>query len=61
MGRRWVETGDDELSVSLYGPLSRMTLAEREELMSTTSGARILEILCQMGLMPAEEQEQSQA
>ena len=50
-GRSWKQTGDDELSVSLYGPLSRMTAEEREELISTTSGQRVVEIFRQMGLL----------
>ena len=50
LARRWKNMGKDELSVSLYGPLSRMTPDEREELMTTTSGNRVIEILQQVGL-----------
>lgn len=55
MGRRWEESGEDELSASLHGPLSRMTQEEREELMTTDSGKRVVELLRQTGLMPAEK------
>lgn len=55
MGRRWEESGEEELSVSLYGPLSRMMPEEREELTVTTSGKRVVELLRQVGLMPAEK------
>ena len=50
LARRWKNMGKDELSVSLYGPLSRMTPDEREELMTTTSGNRVIELLRQVEL-----------
>lgn len=40
LARRWKNMSKDELSVSLYGPLSRMAPEEREELMTTTSGKK---------------------
>ena len=55
MGRRWEEDGEDELSASLHGPLSRMAREEREELMATDSGKRVVELLRQTGLMFAEK------
>ena len=58
-GRSWKQTGDDELSVSLYGPLSRMTREEREELMTTDSGKRVVELLRQTSLMFGAEAERS--
>ena len=44
-GRRFEETGDKELSISLAGPLARLTGRERERLMETKSQREILEIL----------------
>lgn len=55
MGRRWEKDGNDELSVSLYGPLSRMTPEERNELMTTTSGKRAVELLRQTELVRTKE------
>lgn len=55
MGRRWEQDGKDELSVSLYGPLSRMTPEERTELMTETSGKRIVELLKQTELVRMEK------
>ena len=55
IGRRWEESEEDELSISLYGPLSRMTPEEREELTVTTSGKRIVELLRQVGMVPAKK------
>ena len=50
MGRRWEESSEDELSASPYGPLSRMIQEERDELMATDSGKRVVELLRQTGL-----------
>ena len=55
MGRRWEQDDKDELSVSLYGPLSRMTPEERTELMTETSGKRIVELLKQTELVRMEK------
>ena len=59
MGRHWEEDGEDELSASLRGPLSRMTREEREELMTTDSGKRVVELLRQTSLMFGAEAERS--
>ena len=51
-GTKWEESGESELSVSLYGPLSRLTPAERAELMNTPSAGRTAEIARCAGLIP---------
>ncbi len=42
IGRKWEETKRESLSVSLLGPLSRMTKAERETIMTSSSAKEIL-------------------
>lgn len=49
-GRRWEETGEEELSLSLLGPLSRLTEKEREVLMRTKSQREMLDILLAAGV-----------
>ena len=49
IGRKWQETKEDELSISLAGPLSRITGAERERLMKTTSQQEMLGIIQKAG------------
>ena len=48
-GKKWKETKEDELSVSLAGPLSRLTVQERETLMTATGQKEIYDILDQAG------------
>ena len=48
-GEKWEETKDDELSVSLAGPLSRLTEKEREILMTATDQKVIFNILQKTG------------
>ena len=45
VGRKWQETKEDELSISLAGPVSRLTGAEREKLMTSTSQKEMFDIL----------------
>ena len=52
VGKAWEETGEDELSVSLAGPLSRFTEAEREKLMTTTSQKVMFDLIREAGLLP---------
>ena len=53
VGKKWEETGEDELSVSLAGPLSRFTGAEREMLMTTTSQKVMFDLINEAGILPA--------
>ena len=53
VGRKWEETGEDDLSVSLAGPLSRFTGAERETLMTTTSQKVMFDLINDAGILPA--------
>ncbi len=42
IGRKWEETKKESLSISLSGPLSRLTAAERETIMTSSSANEIL-------------------
>ena len=53
VGKKWEETGEDELSVSLAGPLSRFNGAERETLMTTTSQKVMFDLINDAGILPA--------
>ena len=48
-GKKWEETKEDELTVSLAGPVSRLTGKERETLMATTGQKEFFDILDQAG------------
>lgn len=48
-GKKWEETGEDELSVSLAGPVSRLTAKERETLMTAASQKEIFDLFGQTG------------
>ena len=50
VGKKWLETKEDELSVSLMGPLSRITEAERELLMNSKSQKEILDVIREVGI-----------
>ena len=50
VGQKWEETKEDELSVSLAGPISRLTEQERNILMTTTNQQAILDIVKEAGL-----------
>ena len=50
-GRRWEDTGEEELTLSLAGPLSRLTEEERARLMASGSPNEIMEILCSAGFL----------
>ena len=52
VGKAWEETGEDELTVSLAGPLSRFTEAERETLMTTTSQKVMFDLINEAGILP---------
>ena len=48
-GKKWEETKEDELTVSLAGPVSRLTGKERETLMAATGQKEFFDILNQAG------------
>ena len=54
-GRQWEKTGEEELSVSLLGPLSRLTDGERKQLMASKSGNEIVEILKKAGFLQTRQ------
>ena len=49
-GKEWIQKREDELSLSLAGPVSRMTEAERETIMATANQKEMFEIVKAMGL-----------
>jgi len=51
-GREWEKNHEEEMSLSLAGPLSRLTAAERETIMTTKSHREIFGILQALGLFP---------
>ena len=53
--KKWLETKEDELSISLMGPLSRLTEAERETLMTGKDRKEILEIINEVGIWNKKE------
>ena len=53
-GIQWLETQEDELTLSLAGPLSRLTEAERETLMKSRSHKEIFAIVQEIGLYSEE-------
>ncbi len=50
-GRRWEETGEEELSVSLSGALSRLSAAEKEIILNSTSQREIFELAKAAGIL----------
>lgn len=59
VGKMWEETKQDELSVSLAGPLMRLTEAEREILMTSRSQKEMFDIAKDAGFfMPADKEKQ---
>lgn len=56
-GAHWQEHQEKELSLSLAGPLSRLTENERETIMTTKSQKEIFDIAKVAGVMPEEVQE----
>ena len=57
VGKKWEETKEDELSVSLAGPVSRLTEKERETLMTTTSQKEMFDIIREAGIFLAAANE----
>ena len=59
VGRKWQETKEDELSLSLLGPISRLTEAERKTLMNTMSQKEVFKIVQEVGMfLSSAEDEQ---
>lgn len=54
-GRQWENTGEEELSISLLGPLSRLTEEERKQLMASKSGNEIVEVLQKTGFLQTRQ------
>ena len=54
-GREWEKHHEEELGLSLAGPLSRLTAAERETIMTTKSQKEIFEIVQALGLFRGGE------
>ena len=53
-GKKWKETREEELSLSLAAPLSRLNTEERELLMHTQSRQDMFDIAKQTGIIPAK-------
>lgn len=60
VGAKWEESGEDELSVSLAGPLARLTEAERETLMTSQSAKEMFEIINRAGLLVSANPDEKQ-
>ena len=58
-GTHWEEHHEEELSLSLTGPLSRLTEKERETIMTTKSQKEIFDIAKATGVMQEKVQENS--
>ena len=58
-GAHWQKHHEEELSLSLAGPLSRLTEKEREIIMTAKSQKEIFELAKTTGLMPENVQENS--
>lgn len=56
-GTHWQEHHEEELSLSLAGPLSRLTEKERETIMTTKSQKEIFDIAKSAGIIPEKVQE----
>ena len=54
-GKKWEETNEDELSVSLAGPLSRLTEKERETLTAAADQKDIFRIFNKAGFFPSAD------
>lgn len=54
-GKKWEETKEDELTVSLAGPILRLNEQERSILMATTSQEEILGIIRKSGLFISDK------
>jgi len=55
-GKEWEKYHDEEMTLSLAGPLSRLTAAERETIMTTKSHREIFEIVQALGLFHGAEE-----
>ena len=55
-GRKWEETKDEELTVSMYGPLSRMADASRQRIMENTDPNEIIRLLKEYDFIKSNDQ-----
>ena len=56
VGRKWQETKEDVLSISLAGPVSRLTAAERETLMNSLDQQKVFSIVKNAGFLPSGDE-----
>lgn len=59
-GKEWEKNHDEEMTLSLAGPLSRLTAAERETIMTTKSQKEMFEIAKELGLFAGGEEEEKE-
>ena len=59
-GEEWEKNHKEELTLSLAGPLSRLTAAERETIMTTKSQKEMFEIAKELGLFTGGEEEEKE-
>lgn len=57
VGKHWQETHEEEMSLSLAGPLSRLSPKEREIFMTSNSQKEIFELAKETGILPGEFKE----
>lgn len=55
-GKEWAEKHNDELTMSLAGPISRLTEKERETIMASTNQKEMFAIAKAAGLLPSENE-----
>ena len=49
--KKWQKTGEEELTISLAGPLSRLTDSDRETIMNTRSRTEVFDVLKKAGIV----------
>ena len=59
-GKEWEKNHNEELTLSLAGPLSRLTEKERETIMTTKSQKEMFEIAKELGLFAGGEEEEKE-
>ena len=58
-GAEWEKNHDEEMSLSLAGPLAHLTAAERETIMTTKNHKEVIDILQELGLFPGGEEKRA--
>ena len=56
-GREWEKNHQEELTLSLAGPMSRLTEADRKTLMETRSQKEMLDIIEKAGIFNENDKE----